>query len=114
MSKKFDEIETRLRAAESDRDRLVKSCSATARDALNHGDRIRALEDTLIKAGILVEIKDTPPVVADVTTLREVLNPSLFAFLKPSPYMKSTKNYKVVVPNQQKYATGEPKKKGSK
>ena len=79
----------------------------------SHTRKIQQLEDILIKAGILVEVKDAPPVMADVSLSRDVWNMGPFRFFGP-PTVVETKKYAVKIPNQQKDATGEPKKKGSK
>ena len=116
MSKKFDEIEKKFTIQETRSRALGSLVNATNSKVNRQESDIRILEDTLIKAGILVEIKTEPPVVTDVTIQREVWNPSPFRILAtPSSYTRTeTKNYKVVIPNQQKGATVGPRSEGSK
>ena len=112
MSRKSYEVDSQLGEAKRRIDRLVSLVGALESNVQQQNARMQTLENILIKSGILVEIKDTPPVVADLTIQRKVPNPSPFALITSCLYIQSTKNYKVVIPNQQKDATGEPKKKG--
>ena len=71
------------------------------RKGIGHDKRIQALEDILIKAGILVEVKDPPAAVSDITIGRNVRNTGPFSAFGP-PTVLENKKYAVVEPVKKK------------
>ena len=97
MSRKSYEVDSQLGEAKRRIDRLVSSVSALESDVRQQNARVQTLEDILIKAGILVEIKDPPAAVSDITIGRSVRYTGPFRFFGP-PTMLENKKYAVVVP----------------
>ena len=108
MSKKFDEIEKKFMIQEARSRALGSLVDDTNRKVNRQESNIHTLEAILVRAGILVEIKAEPPLAADVTIQHTVWNEYGTATI---PHFR---NYKVVIPNQQKGATVGPRSEGSK